>query len=304
MNAESGIKRRHHVRHATTADAPEDDLLGVTDPVLRRRVQNRLNQRAYRQRQKPRSTEDRLPSNRKTIRAAAGDDQSRVQTLPHRSSDHNSIFYNLPEVDPTRYTYAPPNFHTLMVEFEKRARAAHAMGSPRTDLLLSLSRLNVIRAAYQNAVIAGMTVDWMCRDDAVSIFSMSGPHSPQYTLSAIPERLRPTPVQRTVPHHPWLDIFPFEQMRDNLIRAGDLLDGHGFCHDLTAFWDTRSSSATLLVWGDPWDPSNWEVTEEFARKWGYFLRGCPDILVSTNKWRAQRDEKPLAWRRVFGDYLG
>lgn len=49
LNAESGIKRRHHVRHATTADAPEDDLLGVTDPVLRRRVQNRLNQRAYRE---------------------------------------------------------------------------------------------------------------------------------------------------------------------------------------------------------------------------------------------------------------
>lgn len=88
-------------------------------------------------------------------------------------------------------------------------------------------------------------------------------------------------------------------MRDNLIRAGDDLDDDELCHDLTAFWDTRSSNATLLVWGTPWDPGNWEVTEDFAKKWEVFLRGCPEILRSTNSWRARRGEKPLIWERIF-----
>lgn len=55
-------------------------------------------------------------------------------------------------------------------------------------------------------------------------------------------------------------------MRDNLVRAEDELDDDELCHDLTGFWDTSRSGATLLVWGDPWDPKNWEVTEEFAKK--------------------------------------
>lgn len=37
--------------------------------------------------------------------------------------------------------------------------ARYAEGSPKTDLLLNLSRLNVLRAAYQNVVAIGMTVE-------------------------------------------------------------------------------------------------------------------------------------------------
>ncbi|GMG31110.1 unnamed protein product [Aspergillus oryzae var. brunneus] len=185
-----------------------------------------------------------------------------------------------------------------MAQFERRAMARYAEGSPKTDLLLNLSRLNVLRAAYQNVVAIGMTVEWMCQDSTISIFSLA---RPQHGEHSIPQSLQPTPLQRTVPHHPWLDIFPIPQMRDNLIRAGKDLDDDELCHDLTAFWDTRRSNATMLVWGTPWDAENWEITEDFARKWRFFLRGCPEILISTNKWRARRGEKPLLWKRVFGN---
>lgn len=74
-------------------------------------------------------------------------------------------------------------------------------------------------------------------------------------------------------------------MRDNLIRAGDSLDDDELCHDLTAFWNMWSSNAMMLVWGTPRDSRNWEITEDFARKWQVFLYGCSEILVSTNKWR-------------------
>jgi hypothetical protein len=183
-----------------------------------------------------------------------------------------------------------------MMQFEKRAVTSYIEGSPKADHLLKLSRLNVLRAAYQNSVAVGMTAEWMCEDNTISIFSLVRPQLPE---DGIPQSLQPTLLQRAVPHHPWLDIFPFPQMRDNLIRAGNSLDDDELCHDLTAFWDTRSSNATILVWGTPWDPKNWEVTEDFARKWRVFLYGCPEILVSTNQWRIRRGEKPLVWRKVF-----
>jgi hypothetical protein len=181
--------------------------------------------------------------------------------------------------------------------FEKRALDSYLGGSPKIDLLISLSRLNVLRAAYDNAIAVGMTVEWLCQDDTISIFSLQGP---RLSEDNIPLSLRPTALQRATPHHPWLDIFPFPRMRDNLIRAGDHLDDDELCHDLTAFWDTRTSNARLLVWGLPSCPENWEVTEEFAKKWGFFLQGCPDILKSTNNWRVRRGEKPLVWKRIFG----
>lgn len=183
-----------------------------------------------------------------------------------------------------------------MTQFEKRAMSSYAEGSPRMDLLVNLNRLNVLRAAYQNGVAVGMTVEWMCNDHAISIFNLA---RPQLSEDSVPRSLRPTLLQRTVPHHPWLDIFPFPQFRDNLIHAGDSLDSHDLCHDLTAFWDTRCSNARMLVWGTPWDPKNWEVTEDFARKWQLFLYDCPEILISTNFWRVKRDERPLIWREVF-----
>ncbi|VUC28523.1 unnamed protein product [Clonostachys rosea] len=39
----------------------------------------------------------------------------------------------------------------------------------------------------------------------------------------------------------------------------------------------------LIVWGDPWDPSNWEVTEAFLRNWGWLLEGCSEIIHSTTR---------------------
>jgi hypothetical protein len=196
----------------------------------------------------------------------------------------------------TQCTFAPPTVHELMHEFEGRAMKNFTENSPKADQLINLSRMNILRAAYDNVLALGMSAEWMCRDDAVSILSRAGPALSHH---AIPLSLRATSLQQQVPHHPWLDAFPFPRMRDNLILAGDSLDDDELCHDLTAFWDTRRSDATLLVWGTPWDPRNWEVTEGFAKKWGWVLRGSPEILVSTNKWRVKRGERVLHWRQVL-----
>jgi hypothetical protein len=55
--------------------------------------------------------------------------------------------------------------------------------------------------------------------------------------------------------------------------------------------------ARLIVWNTPWDPTGWEVTEGFLRKWGFLLRGDggDDMLRATNRWRALRGEDPIVW---------
>lgn len=164
------------------------------------------------------------------------------------------------------------------------------------DFLVNLNRLNVLRAAYQNGVAVGMTLEWICNDYIILIFSSV---RPQLSEDSIPQSLRPTPLRRAVPRHPWLDIFLFLQFRENMIHAGNSLDSHELCHDLTSFWDTRCSNSRMLVWGTRWDQKNWEVTEDFARKWQAFLYDCSEILISTNYWRVKRDERPLLWRKVF-----
>ncbi|CAM1505972.1 Fc.00g116090.m01.CDS01 [Cosmosporella sp. VM-42] len=49
----------------------------------------------------------------------------------------------------------------------------------------------------------------------------------------------------------------------------------------------------LLSWSDPWEISGWELTERFAKKWGYLLQSCPDVITAANKWRMIRGEQPL-----------
>ena len=84
-------------------------------------------------------------------------------------------------------------------------------------------------------------------------------------------------------------------MRDNMIAVEEYFDDEELCRDIQAFWDTRNTEAAILVWGFPWDPMNWEITETFLRKWGWIVRGCKDLMDSTNRWRRMRGEKRLVW---------
>ncbi|KAF2014683.1 hypothetical protein BU24DRAFT_463450 [Aaosphaeria arxii CBS 175.79] len=44
----------------------------------------------------------------------------------------------------------------------------------------------------------------------------------------------------------------------------------------------------LMVWGEPWDIMGWEANLSFLKKWGWLIRGCPEILEGSNYWREKR----------------
>ncbi|KAE8372160.1 hypothetical protein BDV26DRAFT_298110 [Aspergillus bertholletiae] len=282
----SSIIRLEHMPQQAWVRTTGDDWTGIIDPKERRRLQNRHNQRAYRSRRKDKIVESQ--DDRPSTSSSTSTSEMVLQS-PSQGS-------HMDATEELKCAHAPPYALQFRQWFEATARDSYLRGAPQTDHLISLSRLNVHRAIIDNICAIGMTNDWTKSDDSISIFNLV---QPGFQEDNIPPSLRPTVVQRSVPHHPWLDFFPFPHMRDNLITAGDTFDDDDLCHDLMAFWDTRNTGATLLVWGEPSDPKNWEVTEGFARKWGWLLRGCSELLVSTNFWRMRRGERPLPWRHIL-----
>lgn len=163
-------------------------------------------------------------------------------------------------------------------------------GNPQVDHLLTLVKLNVYRAFAENMNALGMGVKGWMHADAVSPFCT---FEPKAFGRNIPNYLQTTAIQRAVPHHPWLDFFPHPRMRDRLIFAGDKFDDEQLCVDIIGFWNPDENDPGLLVWGQPWDIANWEMSEAFVRKWGWTVQDCPELFKSTNRWRTQRGEKRL-----------
>lgn len=114
--------------------------------------------------------------------------------------------------------------------------------------------------------------------------------------SCVPPELLPTELQIATPHEYWIDIFPCPAMRDNLIRLYRQFDAHDLQRDLSkslyeGFVDGEQRGC--MIWGEPWTVHGWEVSTGFVRKWGFLLKGCSDLVASTNRWRESRGEDPL-----------
>ena len=149
--------------------------------------------------------------------------------------------------------------------------------------------------------ILKLDFDVMCTDDALSPFVWTFDDEPR--CKSLPPSLQPTHLQRSMPHHPMWDIFPDPVIRDNILRYGeDNFDDVEFClqimGDATIYNDDDQNlqeRTGLVVWGEPWDTGSWEVSAHFAKMWPWFLKGAVDILASTNRWRATRDEAPIVF---------
>ncbi|KAJ6031454.1 hypothetical protein N7540_002186 [Penicillium herquei] len=263
---------------------PEEDWSGITDPKTRRRLQNRINQRARLETQRYNGSPKKR--HQSTTLAAA----PRIeQTLEEPTVID---FASLKKIEDVHILEAnSPATKITMARLELTALQYYTLGSPRTDLLLNLISLNFTRALMENIRILGLTSDQL-HDDAISPFSTAGPWLDD-SFHNLPITLQPTLIQRFIPHHPWLDLLPDPQMRDNLIIVGDFEEETQLCLDMTGNGSARSEMSGIIVWSDPWDPAGWEITESFARSWGWVIANCYNLAHSTNRWRAKRHEGPL-----------
>ncbi|KAH7416875.1 hypothetical protein BKA64DRAFT_280548 [Cadophora sp. MPI-SDFR-AT-0126] len=191
-----------------------------------------------------------------------------------------------------------------------------------SDHLLRLIHFNVFRGLITNkAILSGRTFQVKVELDFVLPESKDLCDGLTIVRSrpgqALPKSLSPTYIQASVAHSSWINMFPFPEIRDNLIRSEKDFDHEDLCYDLfgemfftSAFGpistevgaaddefedDVTARRKGLIVWGEPWDVNSWEVTPGFIRKWAWVLENCPQLIDSTNRWRAKRDEKPLVY---------
>ncbi|THV54476.1 hypothetical protein BGAL_0026g00490 [Botrytis galanthina] len=306
----------------TGTKSMDDDWTGTSDSAIRRKLQNRLNQRIYRQRRKASS---KVPEDRENDSLIEAPQLQERSILGEAESTHSanplSITTSLHDEKQSSQFEQPSNSSTtssadisikrwttgrvsryqgfcgirlMLATFEEEARRNYSMGSPRTDQLLTLIQFNVFRALIRNTRTMGWNLDWLdCTID---------PLSPWLDLSTkfvpgahCPQALCPTKIQRTIPHHPWLDLWPIPQMRDNLLLHAGSYDEDRLCNDLVEFGGLMNEQSGLIVWGEPWDIWGWEVSETFLKNWGWALKGCEELLTSTNTWRAKRGEEALVF---------
>lgn len=85
-------------------------------------------------------------------------------------------------------------------------------------------------------------------------------------------------------------------MRDNMIRLAGQFDEDALCDDVLGglfegFDDVEGRG--ILIWGEPWLEAAYEVSEGFAKKWGFLLKGCEALAEATSLWREARGEERL-----------
>jgi hypothetical protein len=186
-----------------------------------------------------------------------------------------------------RHVVSAPNFESFI-----------KMPLPLDQKLLTLLHFNLVRALTQNVFILSLNPDDM-NSDLESPFTFT---ESRLGFEALPETLRPTELQKTIPHHAELDVFPFPKWRDNMLRQGWTHPKYDYCMDMLYGVESNVISRDsglngrtgLIAWGEPWLQENWEVEEGFARKYRDLFDGCEELLESTNHWRASRGEGPLA----------
>ncbi|CAH0017145.1 unnamed protein product [Clonostachys rhizophaga] len=263
-----------------------DNWRGITDPKERRRRQNRVHQRAHRKKRRafPTATND---ENQEPVPQTAVACHLAVLTkqgpLP--------VFHSLPDF------LAFINCVLLSQQvriFLDRAYQDWSLSRPVPKDLPTLSRLNAFDALMRNAQILQIPVEALGSDDDDSPLLLTSRHSTgsQQLSGQFPDHLRPTELQKSVRHHPWLDLFPFPSLRDRILQglqAGEL-DEDTVCDELCCDLLNLESKTEppVLIWGDSWQASQWEFSISFIDRWAVLLEDCQEILAATNHWRRLR----------------
>ncbi|OQE05374.1 hypothetical protein PENVUL_c025G04727 [Penicillium vulpinum] len=271
-----------------------DNVINMLDPAARRRLQNRLNQRASRRRKalenhKQHNTTDRkwviyindsnIPKKNSSTEAATSHQVAKLSSLP-RQNKENFYYFN-----PAQRDQFAAKLHD--------AKILHMLEHP---VLLSsptfcAAHFSVLRAMLINANIMGLTIE-LLNEDLASQFNLVGP-----STLYLPASLCPSQKQKKIIHHPWIDLIPILSLREALLARADVIDEDEVCSDFYGACGD-SPDVGIRVWGEAWDPFAYEASESLVRKWSWMATDCPDMIKSSNYWRKQRGEKAIVLKDI------
>jgi hypothetical protein len=169
-----------------------------------------------------------------------------------------------------------------------------AIPSPE-DHLITLMYYNVFRGLTSNIRALKLHIPSMLTGQYDSPFVTGG-----LEISSLSPDLRPTRLQQTISHHPSYDIFPCSVLRDNAIeywhvqqnpqesRLCMALAGRQTWHEVDL-----GSRIGCILWGEPDVVESWEVSEGFAKRWPFLVKGAVRLEAATNVYRRLRDETPI-----------
>ncbi|KAL5350588.1 hypothetical protein ACLOAV_004157 [Pseudogymnoascus australis] len=224
---------------------------GITDPKKRKQIQDRLAQRARRQRLAAQNRE----ANSKTTSASSF-------TSTQESSTPAATVPKVPHTGALALDFSVPRSPSTL--------SAHVVipGTPAPALDPALDRLDIPPTVFAALFTNGLILSLPCAY-ASPLPSISSP------CPVAPPDLQPTAMQLSTPHPRWIDRFPFPRMRDNFIwlTAGEgegagirLLDQEAFLGDLFCM-----GSFVIREGGKAWEGADWTVGKEFQDKWGWLF---------------------------------
>ncbi|RBR09766.1 hypothetical protein FVER53590_30472 [Fusarium verticillioides] len=248
---------------------PRDNYSAIAEAnKQRRKLQNRKNQRARRQRIKGKDFEiDQVLSSFEVRRwrvDEVDDDSSQDKDIDTTAvSTNDDASHTLPCTTQSAVAFQPPpTNHTDQILTINSAFQPINIAFPLpSDQLLHLIQFNVYRAFISikrtiNTISLDPTtcpVFGPCLDDTTRY-----PPNPN-----IPSSLAPTALQLSQYHFPWINIMPFARFRDNLIRREGRFDNFELWRDMVG--DLMSYTAAPWQRGTPFSFSASTTEPEESR---------------------------------------